>query len=121
MDRLLLASSLSSVTGIILIYILSSSFDPKIVEISKISGNLMGETVKIYGVVEGVREHADGHVFITLSDGSGKIQVPVFEKVARNLPKMRKGEKLEVTGYVDGYKGNLQVVPRKAADVKLSK
>lgn len=118
MDKLLLASSLSSVAGVFLVYALSSGFEPESVGISEISDSLRGETVRISGTVTNVREHADGHVFLTLSEGRGKIQVPVFEEVARGLPKIRKGERLDVTGYVDGYRGSVQVVPRKAADVR---
>jgi DNA/RNA endonuclease YhcR with UshA esterase domain len=73
-----------------------------------------------------VRTHSAGHIFLTLSDGDSRIEVPIFSSLANQLSAngitkydLRKGKIVRITGIVGEYKGQLQVVPRKASDIQI--
>ncbi|MBI4894203.1 MAG: exodeoxyribonuclease VII large subunit [Candidatus Aenigmarchaeota archaeon] len=119
MDRLAACASAASLTGIFLIYFFSLGFEPDDVEISDIGNEMKGKTVRIEGAVKSVRQHDDGHVFVAVSDGGSEIQVPIFSDVARAAPDIRTGDRIRVVGYVDGYKGRVQIVPKNARNIEL--
>lgn len=119
MDRLIACASAASLTGVFLIYFFSLGFEPETLDISEIDGEMKGKTVRIEGIVRSMKLHEDGHVFVTVGDGRSEIQVPIFSDVARNAPKIEVGDSIGVTGYVDGYKGRHQIVPKSAGNIEL--
>ena len=71
--------------------------------------------------------HPEGHIFLTLTDDNqNKISVPLFAGFVSELRKdhfntnrLQKGTRLQVSGLVDEYKGQLQIIPRKTSDIKI--
>ena len=123
-NRLLLASALSSAVGLLLIYFASTNTKPVEIQISDLSFDYVGRVATISGTIITKKESQAGHIFLTLSDGKNKIQVPIFSAVAKNLEgnditKQMLGYKtfVTITGTVDEYNGELQIVPRKASDI----
>lgn len=118
MERLTILSAAFSVVGLVGIYILSAGYEPDLLEISDITQDLSGETVKTEGTVYSVNRHDAGHIFLTITDGDVKIQSPIFKDVAEKMDWVpSKGQKISVTGVVDTYKKSVQVIPRKPSDV----
>ena len=125
-DPILFLSLVCSLIGLFLIYIATINLQPREIEISDITPELIGRTVTTHGIIVYKKVHPEGHVFLTLSDNKTKIQVPLFAGYMNSLKErnltekdFKPGEKLIVSGLVDEYKGSLQIIPRKLSDVKL--
>jgi exonuclease VII large subunit len=83
---------------------------------------MVGSIVSSEGKVSSKSEHEAGHVFLTISSDGAKIQVPIFSSVASRMSgvqRIKVGSSVSVTGRLDEYRGQLQIVPRKAEDVRL--
>ena len=122
---LLIVCLLVSLAGLAFIYFSISKIFPSELKIGDVDSNLSGQAISVTGKITYVRTHSAGHVFLTLSDGDSEIEVPVFSSVMNQLKsdgitqyEFRKGKTLRVTGIVGEYKGQLQIVPRKASDVQ---
>jgi len=122
---LLIVCLLVSLAGLAFIYFSISKISPSELKIGNVDSNLSGQAISVTGKITYVRTHSAGHVFLTLSDGDSEIEVPVFSSVMNQLKsdgitqyEFRKGKTLRVTGIVGEYKGQLQIVPRKASDVQ---
>lgn len=117
---------LCSILGLILIYIAATNIQPREISISEITADLIGRSVTITGYITYKRTHPSGHLFLTISDGKGEIDVPIFDGLMKELSKkgithahFKKGSKVMITGLVNEYREKLQVQPRKANDIKL--
>ena len=124
---LVAASAISSVLGLLLIYFASINTKPVEIQISDLSFDYVGKVATVSGSIVYKKEHPAGHIFLTLSDGQNKIQVPIFSGLAKNLEdsdvtkEMLKPKAfITVTGTVDEFNGELQIVPRKSGDIALS-
>ncbi len=116
--RLLRISLLCTSIGLLAVYALSLQVEPQGISINMLDRHV-GDMVRISGTVTYLRTHEEGHLFLTVRDESGQCEVPVFSEVASKLPRIFIGEKIEVTGSVEEYRGSLQVVPPLSRDVKL--
>ena len=121
------ASAICSVLGIMLIYFASASIKPVEVQISDLSFDYVGKVATVSGTIVYKKEHPAGHIFLTLSDGENKLQVPIFYGVVKNLEgsdttkeMLKYKTYLTVTGMVDEYNGELQIVPRNADDIEVN-
>lgn len=119
----LVAVSLSvSMVGLLMIYVTSKSIDPESFTISEIDDTLIGKLVSVKGFVVSKSEHDAGHIFLTISDGRKRLQVPIFSSVAEKLDSrfyLSRGQEISVTGNVDEYRGQLQIIPRKPDDINV--
>ncbi|MEM5878914.1 MAG: exodeoxyribonuclease VII large subunit [Candidatus Aenigmatarchaeota archaeon] len=123
---LLIVCILISLTGLVFIYFSALAISPSETKISKIDSSLIGKLVSTTGKISYVRAHSAGHIFLTLSDGDSKIDVPIFSSLISKLNSngitqydLRKGKTVRITGIVGEYKGQLQIVPRKPADIQI--
>lgn len=80
---------------------------------------MVGTTVTVSGKIMSHNYHKDGHLFMTISDGTGSMRVTIFSDLASriNPDNVAKSVTIRVTGNVDEYKGNLQIIPRSPNDV----
>jgi DNA/RNA endonuclease YhcR with UshA esterase domain len=122
----LIACILVSLAGIVLVYFSASAISPYETKINKIESSSIGKLVSITGKISYVRTHSAGHIFLTLTDGDSKIEVPIFSTLMNQLKvngitqyDFKKGKTVRVTGIVGDYKGQLQIVPRKASDIQI--
>ena len=69
----------------------------------------------------GLREHRDGHLFLKLRDESGgMINVPIFSELRADLKEpIELLDVVKVAGRVTVYRGELEVVPDGAEDLKV--
>lgn len=122
MNYIVIGSLSMSVVGLFLIYIAALNVEPEVLEIGEITGEFVGRTVSTEGYIKSEKMHENGHLFLTISDGRKNIQVPIFSSVMHYLNRedFQQKAKIKVTGLVDDYRGNLQVIPRKPEDVILT-
>ncbi|MHC1587228.1 MAG: exodeoxyribonuclease VII large subunit [Candidatus Syntropharchaeia archaeon] len=113
------------IAGLFLIYISSLLSSPRKVSIDEITNDYVGSFVKISGRITFVRNHRNGHVFLTVEENGRKIQVPIFSSLADQLREkgymrmIKVGKNIIVSGFVGEYRGKLQVVPRKLEDIRI--
>lgn len=125
--KTLLTASLSiSLIGLIIIYFATLFVEPTKIEISDITSDLEGRKISVVGHITQKREHQDGHLFLTLSDGKSNIDVPLFSDMMTTLENFgisandfKFGGKISVEGVLEIYKGKLQIVPRSPGEIKI--
>lgn len=105
-----------STIGLVLLFMVSEAQGP--VPISSLTPDDMGSGVYVKGTVHGLRRSADGHLFFVLEDGEGRINVAIFKGVAHDVSCVEEGREIALRGVVDEYRGELEVVPRRAGDVE---
>jgi|GEM_PF-771938 len=123
---LLMACVLISLFGLAFIYFSALAVSPSETKIGKIDSSLNGKLISTTGKISYVRTHSAGHVFLTLTDGDSRIEVPIFSSLMNQLKAnginqydFKKGKTVRITGIVGEYKGQLQIVPRKASDIQI--
>lgn len=103
-----------AIAGIVAVFLVSSGIEPQEIRISKITGDFLGRTVSVSGIIgDKPYWHEDGHLFFTLSDGPWEMKVVFFESAAKKLPGLKnlsKGMNVTVTGKVNEYKNELEIV-----------
>ncbi|MEM5855728.1 MAG: OB-fold nucleic acid binding domain-containing protein, partial [Candidatus Aenigmatarchaeota archaeon] len=122
---LLIVCVVISVSGLILIYLASRDIKPRELKIDQINPNLIGKLVSVKGRITYVRNHPAGHVFLTISDETSSIEIPIFSSLMNQLfsntitkNDFKKGRLVKITGIVGEYKDRLQIVPRKSSDLQ---
>ncbi|MEM5766300.1 MAG: OB-fold nucleic acid binding domain-containing protein [Candidatus Aenigmatarchaeota archaeon] len=122
---LIIACILISSAGLVLVYFSALKVSPCDIKISKIDSGSIGKLVSTSGKISYVRIHPNGHIFLTLTDGDSRIEVPIFSSLASKLNDgmtkydLRKGKVVKITGIVGEYKGQLQIVPQKPTDIRI--
>jgi DNA/RNA endonuclease YhcR with UshA esterase domain len=123
---LVLICFFTSILGLVLIYIAAINIKPVEIEISQITSDLIGRSISTQGTIKQKKLHADGHMFLVISDSKSDIQVPIFASLMNDLKKnnitendFKINKPISVNGLVDEYNGQLQVLPRKVSDINL--
>ena len=126
-DRIIFKVALiTSLVGIIGMLIFASYIEPKEVQIKDITRNNIGETVAVTGVVESIKESSSGSsCFIELNDGTGKINLIIFESTlvelqdAGNDLESFENQKVKVIGSITEYKSSMELILANANSIKL--
>ena len=126
-DRIIFKVALiTSLVGIIGMLIFASYIEPKEIQIKDITRNNIGESVAVTGVVESIKESSSGSsCFIELNDGSGKINLIIFESTlvelqdAGNDLESFENQKVKVIGSITEYKSSMELILANANSIKL--
>ena len=126
-DRIIFKVALiTSLVGIIGMLVFASYIEPKEVQIKDITRNNIGETVAVTGVVESIKESSSGSsCFIELNDGTGKINLIIFESTlvelqdAGNDLESFENQKVKVIGSITEYKSSMELILANANSIKL--
>jgi DNA/RNA endonuclease YhcR with UshA esterase domain len=119
MKKILIISSTITIFGICLLFYLAKTSKPNFVPLSEIDSTYIGKTISTSGRIVSVN-YNKGNIFLKIYDNNSSINVPVFSNIAKYLNfNLKKGQKIVVSGVVDEYKGTLQIVPRKASDIRV--
>jgi len=119
--QLMRLSLFGSVIGIAALYVVSLNFASVPVNIGEITNSFTGNAILVKGVVSDIYLHGDGHIFFTLSDGTGSIKVVLWDDTVKqielnhvNIRELEEGDSLKITGEAELYKGELELVPLRA-------
>ena len=126
-DRIIFKVALiTSLVGIIGMLVFASYIEPKEIQIKDITRNNIGETVAVIGVVESIKESSSGSsCFIELNDGTGKINLIIFESTlvelqdAGNDLESFENQKVKVIGSITEYKSSMELILSNANSIKL--
>lgn len=121
MNHIVLACLSTSIVGLVMIYFFAAGTEAESVNLADVNQELIGRTIAVEGFIKQKSVHDDGHIFLTISDGSKSIQSPIFSNLAKDVDAdvLKVGAKLKVTGVVDDYRNQMQVIPRKPGDIVL--
>ena len=116
-------SFIVSTFGLLLLFYVSAHLVPPLMKISDIEYDNTGSRVTIKGEITSFKFHDKGHIFLKVSDGTGEISVVLFKDLAEKLDDGRiknieKGNTIEITGTVEEYQGNLEIIPKAVKDIK---
>jgi exonuclease VII large subunit len=107
-----------SITGLIALYFITISITPVDVNIGEVTGDLVGKVVNMKGTVTNFYEHKDGHYFFDIRDETGELKVVLWDNLVEqlrlggvNVDGIRDGTVLELTGTLEIYKGELELIP----------
>ena len=114
-EKIALIALLASVTGILLLFAMAQSIEPKEMKIQEITIEEEGLQVKINARVEEFSQR-QGIAFMQLYDGTGKIKAIAFE--AEKFPELGKGILAGFEGKIQIYKGELELVLEKVNEWK---
>jgi DNA/RNA endonuclease YhcR with UshA esterase domain len=119
MRKILIVSSAIAIFGICLLFYLAKTSKPNFVPLNEIDSTYIGKTISTSGRIVSV-SYNKGNIFLTIYDKNSSINVPIFSNIAKYLDvNLKKGQKIVVSGMVDEYKGKLQIIPRKASDIRV--
>lgn len=111
---LLYISVVCSLVGIASLFLLSLKVTPKPRKVGEIGYDDLGDYVKIQGKVKSKYVTEDDHMFLTVSDESGMIEVIAFANKALSLKRRgvnpKENESIMVTGKVNEYQGRLEII-----------
>lgn len=96
---------------------------PALTPISQIDRDFVGLRTRVSGRIIETRGHADGHLFLRVKDESGGvIFIPLFSNVKSELDeKIELVDRIQVSGKIEIYEGDLELIPEDATDVKIVK
>lgn len=91
---------------------------PLKIQLIELTDDLMGQIVTIEGDITKVKE-VKGGIIVTVRQADEYMSTPFWKKSLSgfNFESVKKGAHITITGKVQKYKGNLQVVPLSAEDV----
>jgi len=115
-------SFIVSTVGLVMLFFVSAHSKPSLVKISEIDYDSVGSRAVVEGEILSKRVHEDGHIFLKVSDSTGKISVVIFNNVARKLDEEKMdcisaGSYIQAAGEIEEYRGNLEIVPKSEGDV----
>jgi DNA/RNA endonuclease YhcR with UshA esterase domain len=123
---LILICFFTSVIGLILIYIATINIEPKQIDLKDLNHELVGRSVTTTGKIVYKKSHEAGHLFLTVSENKTKIQIPLFSGFMSILNEhgltendFSIGSEILVSGLVDEYQGQLQIIPRRENDIEI--
>lgn len=104
MDKLLAVAIMCSLVGILIIAFVGENNTPKLIEISKINKDLIGENIRIKGEITKFSRTEDVS-FLIVKDNTNSISVVAFGNLT-----LKKGDMVEVEGGVEEYKDSLEIL-----------
>jgi DNA/RNA endonuclease YhcR with UshA esterase domain len=103
--------------SIIALYIITNQIFSSHVYIGDIDKSFIGKTVNITGEIVDVSE-TSGNYFIRLKDNTGEIKIILWSDTIEllktnnfNINELKGGNKINVIGEIQIYKGELEVIP----------
>ncbi len=119
MKKILIGSIVTAVIGTFLLFYVAKISEPNFIPLNEIDSTYVGRTVSTSGRITSIT-YSKGNIFLTIYDKNSTISVPIFSNVAKHLDApLRKGQRIIVSGLVNEYRGKIQVVPRKASDIRV--
>lgn len=127
-EKLLRIALITSLVGMIGLIIFTPSIEVKEVDIQDINRGMIDEEVKIDCVITEIGQSASkSSYFLTANDGTGQIQVIVFESQASQIQSNHldiesfKGKKVEVIGKITEYNSELELILSSGDSLKIAK
>jgi len=110
-------SIIGTIASILALYIVTNHIFSSSIDIGEIDKTFVGKSVNIPGEITSI-SNSEGNFFIKLKDESGEIKVVLWEDIIKSINtndidvnKLNKGDKINVIGDVQIYKGEIEIIP----------
>lgn len=114
-EKLYRISLALSVAGLAALFLLAHVSSPERLNIGEIDHGDIGNRVEVRGTAEDVYVSDGGHIFFHVKENGSKIDVVVFEDDVKSMgleyDTIDEGNEVVVSGDVDLYRGDLQILP----------
>jgi DNA/RNA endonuclease YhcR with UshA esterase domain len=127
-EKIFKIALITAIIGIMGMIIFGGSIEPKEVSIKEINKGMIGEKIAIKGVIESIKPSSKGNsYFILLNDGTGKINIIIFENMLLELQKSEidinsyKGKKARIFGSVTEYNSAMELTLDNSNSIKIIK
>ena len=107
----MLLAVVTSIVGIVVLWIACANHEPPVVELADVSDELLGKVVTVSGVLDSVKIYDS-----VVVAGFENSELILFG-FKSSMPVIKVGDFVTVTGEVKEYKGELEIVPSKLEDV----
>jgi DNA/RNA endonuclease YhcR with UshA esterase domain len=112
-------SVVGSVLSIILLYFITLNINPEGMAIGNLDRTLIGRSVSITGKITSLYVN-NGNMFMNVADESGEIKTVLWKDTLELIHAngidsgtFEIGKKISITGEIQEYKGELEIVPVK--------
>ena len=117
---------ITSLVGIIGLVIFSGFITAKEIPVNKIDHSRVEEEVSVVGVIESVKKSSTSETyFLTLNDGTGKINIIIFESTTNELKESGtdiddfNNKKVKIIGTITQYKSSIEIILKNANSIKI--
>jgi DNA/RNA endonuclease YhcR with UshA esterase domain len=125
-DQIFKIALLTSLMGLVGMMITAGYITPQKVLIKDLDPGMMDKEVSLEGMVQGVGKSKKGDTyFLDFTDGTGRITIVVFESTFFDMEKNNVSimginqKRVNVTGYVAEYRGNLELILKDSKSLKI--
>lgn len=95
-----------------------SDINIAIIKSNEITKENIGDSTTVDCIILSKYVHPNGSVFLTVKTSADQeIQVPVFKNINYDSEKLSTGDLLRISGKIQEYKGDLEVIPNNADDI----
>jgi len=101
-----------AITGIVVLFWLSSTLEPRLLPISNITIKMLESPVRVQGKITEIKEYNE-NILLTINDSSDSIDVYVYKKIKLEKLELAINSSIEVSGKVSEYHGKLEIVAEK--------
>jgi len=117
-ERMLLKISIAcSIIGLIGLFFFASAMEAVVVNIGDLTPDDVGISTKVCGNVTKVSVSKNGHIFLDIEDGTGKIDAVIFNSSVSTLGIdpyfITEDDSICATGKLDVYRNELEIIPKK--------
>ena len=107
-------SLIMAVVGILGLFLVNLLIVPTFLTTAEIDSSRTGQIISVDADIKQFSV-SDGHIFMTLIDGSGEIRAVMWQSSARGTEayNLSVGDAVLVTGQVTNYRGELEIVVSK--------
>ncbi|OWT33275.1 RNA-binding protein [Methanobrevibacter sp. 87.7] len=119
---------ITSIVGISILIVSSAWVEPKEMKIKDITSNNINEKITIHGVITKIDYSSSSKTcFLSLNDGTGKIQVIIFQSGLENFETQDidissfKNRNVKLTGTVSEYNNQLEITLDDSKLIRLEK
>jgi exonuclease VII large subunit len=108
---------IGSFLGITSLYFISFLLTAEDIEIDEIGRDYIGRRVALSGNISDFRVHRNGHLFFTILDNTGSLDVVIWEDRVEqlelsgiNLNNLESSSEVRIIGNVEIYRGDMLIV-----------
>ncbi len=113
MDWLLKVSLVCALVGLAGLWMVVQWWPGELSAIASIGPEQVGSTVRVCGNITYRFVSKAGHIFMKIADGSGELDMVIFNTTADSFDVPAQGQTVCATGRIELYEGRIELLPVK--------
>ncbi len=104
--------------GFFALFVLSQQQPAKLLSVSEITEDMIGEKVSVHGIVERPLVRDALNMYLIDENSTSKIRVTMFDPPQEVLASFKAGDTVAVNGEINIYRGELGIIVNKISVIK---